>query len=106
MPMPNELTNTDKKIMFSDHDLLVRMNTVLDIVVKQQGEFITKYEKGHENIIQRVTALEINQAAHRQETKDNSTDIEALQKKSNLWDIGNSLGAVVAGALALFWGNK
>lgn len=104
--MPDDLTNTDKKILFSDHDLLVRVNTVLDIMVKQQGEFIGKYERGHEEVVQRITALEVKQASHLEATKSNTDDIAALQKRSNWFDIINAGATATVAALMVFWKGK
>lgn len=100
--MADDLTSTDKKILFSDHDLLVRLNTTLDFLVKQQADFNTLYQANNKDIIQRLTALEVKQAAHLESTKANTDDIASLQKRSNWFDIINA-GATTIVAAVMFW---
>jgi hypothetical protein len=100
--MPDELTNTDKKMIWSDHDLLVRLNTTNDMMVKQLSEFMLRYEKGHEDVVQRITALEVKQATNMEKLQANADDIAALQKKSGMWDLGNSIAVGIAAALGWF----
>jgi hypothetical protein len=101
--MADDLTNTDKKIMFSDHDLLVRVNTILDVVVEQQREFNARYERGHADLVQRITALEVRQAAHMETTRGHADDILSLQKKTTMFDVINAAATAVVAALAIFW---
>lgn len=100
--MPEELTNTDKKMIWSDHDLLVRLVTQQDAIIKQLNDYATRYERGHEDVVQRIVALEVKQATTVERLQSNMDDIASLQKKSNIWDVGNSIAVAIAAALGWF----
>jgi hypothetical protein len=104
--MPEELTNTDKKIIYSDHDLLVRLTTLVENDLKRQEEFRTEYRTENKDIVQRLTALEVNQATNITQIKANQGDIADLQKKSDRNDVLNALGTVIAGAFAAWFGGS
>lgn len=92
--------------MFSDHDLLVRVNTILDFIVKQNSEREARYLVDSKNVVERITALEVKQASHLETTKANTDDIFTLQKRGNLFDGINAAATAIVAALSFWWGNK
>jgi Pyruvate/2-oxoacid:ferredoxin oxidoreductase gamma subunit len=101
----------------NDHDILVALKTTVDYIAKQQAVFIERYESRHSALVNRVTVLEnqdsrdserfrgiMEQIQRSLNNADNikvlTAELEALKKKSNLWDITNAIGVAIASALA------
>jgi hypothetical protein len=104
--MADDMTDTGRKMLFSDHDLLVRLNTTLDFLVQQQADFNTLYQANNKDIVQRLTALEVKQASHMELTNANTNDIATLQKRGNLFDGINAAATAIVAALSYLWGSK
>lgn len=104
----------------SDHDLLVRLDTKLEVVMRQQNDFIERYETRHTALVARVTALEASDSKDSEKFRaitdevrrslNNSDRIQGLEAKtasientvksvagtSRLWDILIAVGATAS----------
>lgn len=84
-----------------DHDLLIRIETTLNLMMQQQADFYKTYDARHSELVGRVVALEVKQAANIAEITNNSDEIANLRKVNNWWNSANSLAALVAGILGV-----
>ena len=100
------MSDTDKKMIMTDHDLLVRLNTTMDIFVRQQGDFLVKYDKQHDEVIKRITTLEIGQKSQATELDDVRDDIASLKTRSNWWDFINSGAVAISTVVGVIFGNR
>lgn len=109
-----------------DHDLLVRLDTKLEVVMRQQSDFIERYESRHTALVARVTALESSDSKDSEKFRaitdevrrslSNSDRIQALDAKtammentlktiassSRLWDILIAVGATASFLASIF----
>ena len=107
----------------NDHDILVTLKTLMDVMIKNQADFYKRYEERDTELVSRVSVLEKSDSRDSerfrgimeqiQRSLDNSKRIEKLiadmdnlggnfremQKKSNLFDIVNGLGVAIAAAV-------
>lgn len=110
----------------NDHDLLVRLDTKLEVVMRQQTEFIERYESRHSALVMRVSALENSDSKDSEKFRaiteemrrslNNSDRIQALEVKAvnlsddvklgasqaRLWDILIAVGATASFLATLF----
>jgi hypothetical protein len=113
--------------MDSDHDLLIKLNTTVELIAEQQKAFIARYESRHTDLSTRVSLLERKDSGDSEKFRaiteeirrslNNSAKIDqltidinvmgdkmrAMEKKGNIIDAVNALGTIVA---AIFLGNK
>ena len=100
----------------NDHDLLIELNTKVNILIQQQSEFVRASTNNITALIERITALESKDSRDSEKVRaidinvqrslDNHTrigilenEMKSLRSKAGLWDIGNSIVA----AIALVW---
>lgn len=116
--------------MDTDHDLLIKLNTLVEQIAEQQKNFINRYEVRHTDLMARVSMLERKDSGDSEKFRaiteeirrslNNSAKIDQLttdvnvmgekmrtmEKKGNIMDAINALGATVAGIIAYVLGNK
>ena len=107
----------------NDHDILVTLKTLMDVMIKNQSDFNKRYEERHTELVSRISVLEQSDSRDSerfrgimeqiQRSLNNSARIESLtadinnvgenlrdlQKKSNLFDIINGVGVAIAAAV-------
>ena len=107
----------------NDHDILVSLKTLMDVMIQNQSDFYKRYEERHTELVSRVSVLEQSDSRDSerfrgimeqiQRSLDNAKRIEKLtsdmdnlgnnlrdlQKKSNLFDIVNAVGVAIAAAV-------
>ena len=116
--------------MDNDHDILVSLKTLMDVMIKNQTDFYAKSEERHANLVARISILEQSDSRDSERFKgimeqiqrslnntnritelnadvDNLADgIRELKAKSNLWDAVNSVGLTITGIIGYFFGGK
>lgn len=88
----------------NDHDTLVRIETTLNMMMQQQADFYKTYDARHSELVSRVVALEVKQAANMAEITNNSEEISSLRKVNNIWNGANSLASIIAGIMGVRFG--
>jgi biotin-(acetyl-CoA carboxylase) ligase len=110
--------------MDNDHDILVSLKTLMDVMIKNQADFMKDYEKRHAELVSRVTVLENSDSRDSEKFKgitdeirrslNNASKIDTLaadvnnlaeslrdlKAKSNLFDIANAIAVAIAAAVA------
>ena len=84
----------------NDHDLLIAVSTKMDMVLSGQQQFITQWGQ----LLQRLTAIEIEQGRHDTEIHNMEEEIAELRKKVTVADAINAAIAAVAGVIGFFFG--
>lgn len=102
--MTDSFTDTDKKLIFTDHDLLVRLNTKMDMMIDEQKDFRRTYEDKHTDLVKRTSILEVEQARQNEALDNLCVSVGDLQKKSDRWDIVNSIATAAVAIIAYFTG--
>lgn len=88
----------------TDHDTLVRIETMIGMMSQQQADFYKTYDQRHSELVSRVVQLEVKQAANIAQLQNNSDEIATLRKTNNFWNSVNSAAAVLAGVLGIKFG--
>lgn len=101
--MMAEVTDTDRKIFFSDHDLLVRLNTLMETNLKQWDSFTMRYEQSSQDILQRVAKLEVGQGVVQTLVENNKSEIDTLRKRGNFVDGINAAATAIVAAIMFIW---
>lgn len=86
----------------SDHDLLIRVDTKLGMLIQTQGQYLEQYGK----LLERVVAIEIERGRDHIYIDEIKKDMDDLRKKSNIVDAINAVGAIIAGAIGFVFGNR
>lgn len=90
----------------SDHDLLITLSTKMDMILSGQQMYMEAWSK----LIERVTALEIQEGIRDTEIKNLEEEIADLQKKSSFADNVNmavtAIASIVAGTIGYFFGPR
>ena len=92
MPMENS----------SDHDLLIALNTKMEMLLAGQQQYILQWGK----LLERMTAMEIQQGKNVTEIETIQQEITDLRKKFTLVDVLNAALAGAAGIAAILIGQK
>ena len=109
----------------NDHDMLVSLKTLMEVMIKNQSDFQKSYEERHTHLVSRISILEQSDSRDSERFKsileqiqrslNNSSRIDTLtadvnnlgenlrkvENKSNLFDIVNGMGVAIAAALGL-----
>jgi dynactin complex subunit len=90
----------------SDHDLLIALNTKMEMLLSGQQMFIQQWGA----LIERVTAIEIQQSRNMSEIKNIEEKLMSLEKKASFADSLNmvvtAVASVAAGAIGYFFGPR
>jgi hypothetical protein len=110
----------------NDHDLLVRLDENVKMLIQQQASFMQSFSTQTKELAERVVRLEVKDRGDSEKFQSISADvqrslnnssridtlaaelgamgktIQQLQSKSNLWDIGNSVAVAIAAVIAWF----
>jgi uncharacterized membrane-anchored protein len=90
----------------SDHDLLIALNTKMEMMLAGQQQFINQWI----TLVERVTAIEIEQGRQATELKNLQDEVADLQKKSSFADNINmavtAIASIIAGTIGYFFGPK
>ena len=84
----------------SDHDLLIALNTKMEMLLLGQQRYIEAWGR----LLERVTAIEVEQGRHDTEINTLQDNIADLQKKTSLADNVNMGVAAATNALAVLGG--
>ena len=83
----------------NDHDLLIQLSTKMDMILAGQQLYIEQWGK----LIERVTAIEIQQGRNTVEIRNIEEELADLRRKTGIADAINTAVAAIAGALAYFF---
>ena len=86
----------------SDHDLLIQVNTKLEMLISTQGQYLNQYSK----LLERVVQAEIDRSRNSVRLDELASDIDDLAKKSLIVDGINAFIAGVAGIVGFFFGQR
>ena len=86
----------------SDHDLLIALNTKMEMLLSGQQHFIQQWG----TLLERVTAIEIIQSKHETEIKNMEDELADLRKKTSIADAINTAAAAIAGLVGYFFGPR
>ncbi len=110
----------------NDHDLLVRLDTKVEMLITSQNSFIQASNAIVKELAERVARLEVKDSRDSEKVATISEDVRRslansarldtlaadmnamgelirdLKAKSNLWDIGNSIAVAIAAVLGWF----
>lgn len=90
----------------SDHDLLIALNTKMGMLLDGQKMYIEAWGR----LLERVTAIEIEQGRHDTQIKNLEEELGILQKKSSFADNVNmavtAVASIIAGAIGYFFGPR
>lgn len=86
----------------SDHDLLISLNTKMEILLSGQQMYIDAWGK----MLERLTKIEIEQSRNRTKIESIEEEIDDLRKKTSIADAINTAAAAVAGVIGFFFGNR
>jgi hypothetical protein len=90
----------------SDHDLLIALNTKMEMLLAGQQRYIEAWGK----MLERMTAIEIEQGRHDTKIKNLTEELADLQKKSSFADninmIVTAIASIIAGAIGYFFGPR
>lgn len=114
----------------NDHDLLVKLDTKVEVLIQQMAGFSAQVTSSNKELSDRVSRLEVKDSKdsgkfeaisadvqrslgnHERinvlETKvDNLTEeLNRIRSKANLFDSINAVGVVISGVIGFFFGNK
>ncbi len=107
----------------NDHDVLVSLKTLMEVMITNQADFLKRYEERHNKLDTRISLLESSDSKDSERFRsfgeqitrslDNANKIEKLtadvnnlgenlrdlKSKSNIFDIANAVGASIAAAI-------
>jgi hypothetical protein len=86
----------------SDHDLLIKVDTKLGMLIQTQGQYLEQYGK----LLERVVQVELDRGRDKAQFDELRRDVDELRKKSTIIDAINAGVAAIAGALAVWFGIK
>jgi hypothetical protein len=110
----------------NDHDLLVRLDEKVEMLIKSQTSFIQASNTTTKELAERIARLEVKDSRDSEKFQSISADVQRslnnsaridtlaaenetlkegmreLRSKSNLWDIGNSVAVAIAAAIGWF----
>lgn len=86
----------------SDHDLLISLNTKMEMLLSGQQMYIDAWGK----MLERLTKIEIEQGRNRTKIETIEEEIADLRKKTSVADAINTAAAAVAGVIGFFFGNR
>lgn len=108
----------------NDHDLLVRLDTKVTLLLEQQNNFTQAVAQANKELAERITRLEVKDSKDSGKWEAISADVQRslgnheeivklqggmttlqkevddLRKKANLFDYINSAGVIISGILA------
>ena len=80
----------------------------LALVVQKLDALSNLYDKGHKEVMDEVRAIKDNvhtldneQCVQAEKVKTVEEEVDKLRSRDTVWSIGNSVGAAIAGLLAL-----
>lgn len=90
----------------SDHDLLISLNTKMEMMLVGQQQFINQWI----TLVERTTAIEIEQSKQATLLNNLKEEVVELQKKSSFADNVNmavtAVASIIAGAIGYFFGPR
>ena len=111
--MPDNMGDTDQKITYKDHDILVSLHTLVDQLVKQRDEDRRAEADRNQQLALELKTVAVEQARITSTLQNFERDrvslerrIEKLETKSNMWDTINSFGVLVSAYVGYIFGNR
>lgn len=113
-----------------DHDLLVRLDTKVEVLIGQMTTFIQAQTQATKELGERVARLEVKDRGDSEKVQAISIDVQrslsnhakiekqqteidnlkeevrVLRSKAGLWDAVNAAGVVISGVIGFIFGNK
>lgn len=90
----------------TDHDLLISLNTKMEMLLQGQQQYITAWGK----MLERMTAIEIEQGRHDTQIGNLQDELADLQKKSSFADninmVVTAVASIIAGTIGYLFGPK
>jgi hypothetical protein len=90
----------------SDHDLLISLNTKMEMLLSMQQRHIEAWGR----MLERMTAIEIEQGKHDTQIKNIQNEIIDLSNKASFADnvnlIVTAVASAIAGAIGYFFGPR
>jgi len=90
----------------SDHDLLIALNTKMEMLLAGQQQYIIQWGK----MLERMTAIEIEQSRQKTEIENMEDELTDLKKKSSFADNVNmavtAVASIIAGTIGYLFGPK
>ncbi len=86
----------------SDHDLLIQVNTKLEMLISTQGQYLNQYGK----LLERVVQVEIDRTRDSTKIDELKSSVDDLRKKTNLVDVINAIAAGAAGVIGFIFGQR
>lgn len=112
MPDAN-LTDTDKRIVMKDHDILIQLTTQMAELIRRFDENVRYQMEQDKSYALEMKSVAVEQARVTSDLKSvhdeqaqMSRRIEKLENKSNIWDLVNSFGVAVSLAIGYFFGRN
>lgn len=114
----------------NDHDLLVRLDTKVTILLEQQANFVKSVTDSTKELSERVARLEVKDSKDSGKFESISADVQRslanhdkiielsktvdalevnlqdLRKKANLFDYINATGVVISGIVGTIFGSR
>lgn len=114
MPDTN-LTDTDKKIVMKDHDILIQLTTQMSELLRRYDDNIRVEQERNQNFAVEMKGVSLEQVRVSTELKSLRKDLNEhkqaqtawqtrWEQKSNVWDVLNSLGILISAAIGYLLG--
>ena len=111
--MMPDLTDTDKRVLVKDHDILIAVYTQLADMSRRFDENVRYQQENSQTLATELKGLAVEQA--RVSTQLKSVEVEQeqigkrmdrMESKSNVWDVVNSFGVLVSAYIGYVFGNR
>lgn len=100
--MPDSLTDTDKKIMRNDHDILIAVHTLLTETRTDFRAYMQSTNEKHEKAAVEMKALSIEQVRVNGELSAMKDDMKELKSKSTFLDAISIAFTAIVGTIMYF----
>lgn len=100
--MPDNLTDTDKKIRANDHDILIAVHTLLQEHMRRLDEYIKSDGEKHGQTALDVKALSLEQVRVNGELLAIKDDLKELKSKSTFLDAISIAFTAIVGTVMYF----
>lgn len=100
--MPDNLTDTDKKIMRNDHDILIAVHTLLTETRTDFRAYMESTNKKHADAAVEMRTLSIEQVRVNGELSAMKDDLKELKSKSSFLDAISIAFTAIVGTVMYF----
>src|SRR6266487_2154929 len=103
--IPNP-TDTQEKIVYKDHDILIALHTNMEGLIKRHDDDGRAAADRNQQIALELKTISVEQARisteitnFKQDKAELERRMERLEAKSNIWDLVNSFGVLVSAGI-------